>query len=48
MAASKVDDLKQRLAAFMDYLDSIEPEETSLDEIDEMLRMLDEMENKLK
>ncbi|SDD33151.1 hypothetical protein SAMN05421663_10971 [Terribacillus halophilus] len=48
MAASKVDDLKQRLAAFMDYLDNIEPEEASLDEIDEMLRMLDEMENKLK
>jgi hypothetical protein len=48
LATSKVDDLKQRLSAFMDYLDSIEPEETSLEEIDEMLRMLDEMENKLK
>ncbi|WP_254391810.1 SE1561 family protein [Terribacillus sp. DMT04] len=44
----KVDDLKQRLAAFMDYLDNIEPEQTSLDEIDEMLRMLDDMENRFK
>lgn len=45
---NKVDDLKQRLAAFMDYLDNMEPEQTSLDEIDEMLRMLDDMENKFK
>lgn len=40
--------LKQRLNMFMDLLDAIDPEDADVDDIDRMLAILDEMENKCK
>ncbi|MDZ5473545.1 SE1561 family protein [Bacillus sp. 31A1R] len=40
--------LKQRLNMFMDVLDSIEPENTELEDIDRLISMIDEIENKCR
>ncbi|WP_026693525.1 SE1561 family protein [Peribacillus kribbensis] len=39
--------LKQRLSMFLDVLDSIDPEETELEDIDRLIEMLDDLELKV-
>ncbi|GGD01460.1 hypothetical protein GCM10007216_35220 [Thalassobacillus devorans] len=43
----KLQDLKIRLAAFMSRLDEMEPEETSVQDIDQLIQMLEELEKKM-
>ncbi|WP_200816613.1 SE1561 family protein [Halobacillus sp. Marseille-P3879] len=43
----KMIDLKAKLSAFMDRLDQIEPEDTSVEDVDELIRMLEELERKI-
>lgn len=33
---------------FLDVLDAIDPEDTNLDDIDNLIKMIDELENKCK
>jgi hypothetical protein len=40
--------LKERLNMFLDVLDSIDPEETSLEDIDRLIKMMDDLELKLE
>jgi hypothetical protein len=44
----QVDFLKQRLNMFLDMLDSIDPEDTDLNDIDRMIEMIDELESKCR
>ncbi|GLY11533.1 SE1561 family protein [Bacillus badius] len=43
---SQISYLKQRLNMFMEVLDAIEPEETKLEDIDRLLEMIDDIEEK--
>ncbi|MFG6149802.1 SE1561 family protein [Halobacillus sp. B23F22_1] len=43
----KISDLKVKLSAFMERLDEIEPEDTSVEDVDELIKMLEELERKL-
>lgn len=43
---SQISYLKQRLNIFMEVLDAIEPEETKLEDIDRLLEMIDDIEEK--
>jgi len=45
---SQVDFLKQRLNMFLDLLDAIEPEETEVDDIDRLIRIIDDIESKCR
>jgi hypothetical protein len=45
---SQVGFLKQRLNMFLDVLEQIDPEDTDLDDIDNLIKMIDELENKCK
>ncbi|MDF2859213.1 MAG: hypothetical protein K0Q87_5064 [Neobacillus sp.] len=45
---TQVDFLKQRLNMFLDVLEAIDPEEADLDDIDNLIKMIDELENKCK
>jgi hypothetical protein len=45
---SQVSFLKQRLNMFLDVLEEIDPEDTDLDDIDNLISMIDELENKCK
>lgn len=45
---SQVTFLKGRLNMFLEVLDSIDPEDTDLDDIDNLIRMIDEIESKCK
>jgi hypothetical protein len=45
---SQVSFLKQRLNMFLDVLEAIDPEEADLDDIDNLIKMIDELENKCK
>ena len=40
--------LKERLSIFMEVLDSIEPENTELEDIDRLIMMIDELEDKVE
>ncbi|WP_088008195.1 SE1561 family protein [Indiicoccus explosivorum] len=40
--------MKQRLNMFLNVLDSIEPEETDLEDIDRLIRLVDDMDMKLQ
>jgi hypothetical protein len=40
--------LKQRLNMFMDLLDAIEPEEADVEDIDRLIEIIDEIENKVR
>lgn len=40
--------LKKRLEMFLDLLDAIEPESTELEDIDRLLTIIDELENKCR
>ncbi|GEK34644.1 SE1561 family protein [Kurthia sibirica] len=39
--------LKERLHIFMEVLDSIDPESTELDDIDRLINMVDDIEDKM-
>lgn len=43
---SQINYLKQRLNIFMEVLDAIDPEETKLEDIDRLLQMIDDIEEK--
>ncbi|MEK4031079.1 MULTISPECIES: SE1561 family protein [Bacillaceae] len=43
---SQISYLKQRLNMFMEVLDAIEPEETKIEDIDRLLEMIDDIEEK--
>ena len=45
---SQVTFLKTRLNMFLDVLEAIDPEDTDIDDIDNLIKMLDEMESKCK
>jgi hypothetical protein len=40
--------LKERLNMFLDVLDSIDPEVTNLEDIDRLIKMMDDLEFKLE
>ncbi|RAZ66020.1 SE1561 family protein [Planococcus maitriensis] len=40
--------MKQRLSMFLDVLDAIEPESTELEDIDRLIAMVDDLENKMQ
>ncbi|UOR13409.1 SE1561 family protein [Halobacillus amylolyticus] len=43
----KLSDLKGRLSAFMNRVDKMDPEETSIEDIDQLIKMLEELEQKI-
>ncbi|WP_409297014.1 SE1561 family protein [Peribacillus sp. SCS-26] len=43
----QVDYLKQRLSMFIEVLDSMDPEEAQLEDIDRLIGMLDDLEFKV-
>jgi protein-tyrosine phosphatase len=40
--------LKERLSIFLEVLDGIEPEYTELEDIDRLISMIDDLENKVE
>lgn len=40
--------MKQRLSMFLDVLDAIEPEHTDVEDIDRLIEMVDDLEDKMK
>lgn len=40
--------MKQRLSMFLDVLDAIEPEHTDIEDIDRLIEMVDDLEDKMK
>ena len=40
--------MKQRLHIFLEVLDAIEPEHTELEDIDRLIAMVDDLENKMQ
>ncbi|MFP8784091.1 SE1561 family protein [Planococcus plakortidis] len=40
--------IKQRLSMFLDVLDAIEPESTELEDIDRLIAMVDDLDNKMQ
>lgn len=40
--------LKTRLNMFLDVLDSMDPEDTNLDDVDRLIEILDELESKCR
>ncbi|MGG3623407.1 SE1561 family protein [Bacillus gobiensis] len=44
----QIDYLKNRLEMFMTVIDSIDPESTEVEDIDRLLKMVDEIEEKYK
>lgn len=44
----QIDFLKKRLNMFLDLLDAIEPETTSVEDIDRLLSIIDELEAKCR
>lgn len=40
--------MKQRLNIFLEVLDAIEPENTELEDIDRLISMVDELEDKMQ
>lgn len=43
----KIQDLKLRLSEFMTRIEALEPEETSVEDIDRLISMLEELEQKM-
>ncbi|MCP3030193.1 hypothetical protein LF817_02425 [Halobacillus sp. A1] len=43
----KLSDLKLRLNAFIKRLDDMDPEETSVEDIDELIKILEDVEKKI-
>ncbi|EKE32515.1 MULTISPECIES: SE1561 family protein [Salimicrobium] len=44
----KLSNLKLKLAQFAERIDELDPEETDVKDIDELIRMLDELEDRMK
>ena len=44
----QVDYMKQRLNIFLEVLDTIEPENTELEDIDRLIAMVDDLEDKMQ
>ncbi|WP_162832878.1 MULTISPECIES: SE1561 family protein [Sediminibacillus] len=44
----KIEQLKVHLAGFMTRLENMDPEETSIEDIDQLISILDKMETSLK
>lgn len=44
----KIQQLKQQLEAFLQQLDELEPSETSIEDVDRLIEMIESMEMKLK
>lgn len=42
--STKIQELKTRLSHFMDRVDKLNPETTSVEDIDQLIAMLDELE----
>lgn len=40
--------LKERLNMFLDVLDSIDPEDTDIEDIDRLIEMIDDLESKCR
>ncbi|MGH2319596.1 SE1561 family protein [Planococcus sp. 4-30] len=40
--------MKQRLSMFLEVLDAIEPENTELEDIDRLIAMVDDLDDKMK
>jgi ribosome biogenesis GTPase A len=40
--------LKERLEIFLEVLDAIDPETTELDDIDRLIKMVDDLEDKME
>lgn len=40
--------LKERLEIFLEVLDAIDPETTELEDIDNLIKMMDDLENKME
>ncbi|EGA89365.1 hypothetical protein GPDM_10665 [Planococcus donghaensis MPA1U2] len=40
--------MKQRLSMFLEVLDTIEPENTELEDIDRLIAMVDDLDDKMK
>ncbi|WP_200877359.1 SE1561 family protein [Lysinibacillus sp. BF-4] len=45
---TKVNYLKERLENFLDILDGMDPETTQVEDIDRLISMMDELEEKIK
>jgi hypothetical protein len=45
---SQISFLKQRLNMFLDVIESIDPEDTDLDDIDRLISMVDDLESKCR
>ncbi|WP_176142408.1 SE1561 family protein [Halobacillus hunanensis] len=43
----KLSDLKARLSAFMNRVDQMDPNDTSVEDIDELIKMLEDLERKM-
>ena len=43
----QVNYLKERLQIFLEVLDAIDPETTELEDIDRLIQMMDDLENKM-
>lgn len=48
MADEQIELLKERLHNFLDALETIDPEETKIEDIDRLLAMIEEIETKLQ
>ncbi|MFC0522111.1 SE1561 family protein [Pontibacillus salicampi] len=44
---TKMEELKLRLSAFMTRIDELDPEETSVEDVDQLIKMIEELENKV-
>ncbi|WP_164908505.1 SE1561 family protein [Halobacillus litoralis] len=44
----KIQDLKLRLAEFMGRIERLDPEETSVEDIDRLISMLEELESNME
>ncbi|MBM7553709.1 SE1561 family protein [Thalassobacillus pellis] len=43
----KLQDLKLRLAAFMSRIEEMDPQDTSVNDIDQLIQMLEDLEKKM-
>ncbi|WP_202406361.1 SE1561 family protein [Pontibacillus yanchengensis] len=45
---AKIEELKLRLSSFMSRIDEMDPEETSVEDVDKLISMLEELEEECK
>lgn len=44
----QIQDLKVRLSQFVERIEELDPEDTSVEDIDRLISMLEDLENKMK